>query len=186
MQVMDGEDGGAIGKDGTLEKNINLSISLKLKDILENEGFTVILTREDDNSLDNGEETIAKRKVADINNRIKMINASSADMLISIHMNSFPQEKYYGWQTFYKKNCEYSKQIATNIQKSLNDNIDIENNRVEMEINNVKLIEKSTIPAILVECGFLSNSEECRRLNEDEYQNKIAEGIANGIIEFYK
>ncbi len=181
-----GEDGGASSKDGTLEKDLNLSITLKLKEILEKNNFKVILTRQDDNALDNGESTISKRKNADLNNRIKLINSSNADMIVSIHMNSFPQEKYYGFQTFYKKNCEYSKELATNIQNCMKNNIDIENNRVEMEINNVKIIERANIPAVLVECGFLSNEKEAQRLKAEEYQIKLAKGIFDGINILYK
>ena len=181
-----GEDGGASSKEGTLEKDLNLAITLKVKQILEKKDFKVILTRENDSSLDQGEENISKRKVSDLNNRIKIINNSNADMVVSIHMNSFPQEKYYGWQTFYKANCIYSKEIATNIQNCIKNNIDIENNRVTMEIKNIKIIEKSTIPAILVECGFLSNKEESERLKDEEYQNKLANGICQGIIMWYE
>ena len=181
-----GEDGGASSKDGTLEKDLNLSITLKVKEMLEENEFEVILTREKDISLDKGEETISRRKVSDLNNRIKLINSSNADMLISIHMNSFPQEKYYGWQTFYKSNCDLSKNVANNIQKCIKENVDVENNRVSMEIKNVKVIEKSNIPAILVECGFLSNQKESERLNDEEYQQKIAKGICEGIISCYQ
>lgn len=181
-----GEDGGASSKDGTLEKDLNLAITLKVKEMLEENEFKVILTRENDTALDKGEETISKRKNSDLNNRIKLVNSSNADMLISIHMNSFPQEKYYGWQTFYKSHCDLSKDVANNIQNCVKENVDIENNRVSMEIKDVKIIRKSDIPAVLVECGFLSNKKECERLKDEEYQQKIANGICEGIMNCYQ
>jgi len=181
-----GIDGGAEAKNGLLEKDLNLKITLKVKEILEKEGIKVILTRKDDNDLcDNEEEKIKSRKNQDLNKRVEIVNNSNANLLVSIHMNSFPQEKYSGWQTFYKKNCVYSSEVAKLIQENIKTTTQIENNRVAMEINGVKIIEKSTIPAILIECGFLSNKDEAQRLNTEEYQNQIAQGIANGIISWY-
>lgn len=181
-----GKDGGAIAKDGTVEKDLNLKIALKVKELLEKKNIKVILTRDSDKDLCDGEkETIKSRKVQDINKRIDIINNSNANLLVSIHMNSFPQEKYSGWQTFYKKNCVYSSEVAKLVQENIGKTTQIDNNRVAMEINGVKIIEKSTIPAILIECGFLSNEEEAKMLNTEEYQKQIAEGIVNGIVQWY-
>lgn len=181
-----GVDGGAETKDGILEKDLNLKITLKIKELLEKEDIKVILTRDSDSDLcDNEDEKIKSRKNQDLNKRVEIINNSNANLLVSIHMNSFPQEKYSGWQTFYKKNCVYSSEVAKLIQENIGQTTQIENNRVAMEINGVRIIEKSTIPSVLIECGFLSNKEEANRLNTEEYQNQIAQGIANGIINWY-
>ena len=181
-----GIDGGAESKNGVLEKDLNLKITLKLKEILERENIKVLLTRDSDSDLsDNENESIKSRKNQDLNKRIEMINNSSANLLVSIHMNSFPQEKYSGWQTFYKKNCIYSSEVAKLVQDNIKQVTQIENKRVPMEINGVKIIEKSNIPSILIECGFLSNKQEAEKLNTEEYQEQIVQGIAKGIISWY-
>lgn len=181
-----GEDGGAVSKSGILEKDLNLVITLKLKDLLEKENFIVILTREDDRQLYSSENgSVAKKKTEDINKRIEIVNGSNADILISIHMNSFPQSYCNGWQTFYSTNSIVGKQIAENIQKSIGENVLIENKRIAKTIEGIKLVRNTKIPAVIVECGFLSNEEEASRLNNEEYQNKIAKGICEGIIHWY-
>ena len=122
----------------------------------------------------------------DINNRIKITNESKADMLISIHMNNFQDSKYYGWQTFYKKGSEISKVIADNIQNGISNNIERKNDRQALPINNIKLIDKSELPAVIVECGFLSNEEDLRLLLTQEYKQQIANGILEGIEKSYE
>lgn len=181
-------DGGAVSSGGVAEAGLNLSIALKLKDSLEELGYNVILTRDKEkNVADSDKQTpIRTMKVSDINNRIKIVNESQADLLISIHMNNFQDSKYFGWQTFYKKNSDDSKMIAENIQNGISNNIDRKNDRVALPITNIKLIDKAIIPAVIVECGFLSNPEDLRLLLTDEYQQQIVNGIVEGLEKCYE
>lgn len=181
-------DGGALSASGVRESELNLQVAKKLEEELIDLGYEVIMTRNDENNIADSElqnSTIRKIKVSDINNRIEIVNNSNADMLISIHMNKFSSEKYYGWQTFYKKNSPYSEMLAKNVQDGITNNIERENKRKELPIENIKLIDKSKIPAIIVECGFLSNIEDVRLLQTDEYRQQIVNGIIEGIEEFY-
>ena len=148
----------------------------------------MILTRKTEmNIADSDKQTpIRAMKVSDINNRIKIVNESKADMLISIHLNNFENPKYYGWQTFYQKNSDVSKVIAENIQTGISNQIDRENNRTALSITNIKLIDQSKIPAVIVECGFLSNEEDLRLLLTDEYKMQLVNGIVEGIEKIYE
>lgn len=181
-------DGGAVSKSGVAEAGLNLDIALKLKKELEDLGYTVIMTREDENNIADADKQspIRAMKVSDINNRIKIVNESNADMLISIHMNNFESSKYYGWQTFYKKNSEASSQLAKCIQAGISSQIERENDREALPISDIKLIDKSQIPAVIVECGFLSNAEDLRLLLTDEYKLQIVNGIVLGIENAYE
>lgn len=181
-------DGGAISKNGVEEAGLNLDIALKLEESLDNLGYNVVMTRNTEQNIadENKQTPIRTMKVSDINNRIKIVNESKADMLISIHMNNFENSKYYGWQTFYKKNSEDSKMIAENIQAGISSNIERKNDRVALPITNIKLIDKATIPAVIVECGFLSNEEDLRLLLTDEYKQQIVDGIVEGIEKCYE
>ena len=180
-------DGGAVSKGGVAEAGLNLEIALMLEETLDSYGYNVIMTRNSENNIaDSDKQTpIRTMKVSDINNRIKIVNENAADMLISIHMNNFQDSKYYGWQTFYKKNSEESKIIAENIQKGISNNIERENDRVALPINNIKLIDNSNIPAVIVECGFLSNEEDLRLLLTNEYKQQIVDGIVEGVEKSY-
>ena len=177
---------GAESSNGTSEAETNLKIALKLQNLLEQSGSTVILTRSDENAIyDIDSKTLKEKKISDIHNRVKIGNESSADVFISIHLNKIPQSQYDGWQTFYKEGNEESENLAKNIQNSLNETIEKENNRVAKTIDNVYIIKHVEIPITIVECGFLSNPEEEQKLLEDEYQNKLAWGIYNGIINYF-
>lgn len=177
-------DGGAVSYDGVKESTLNLQIALKLEEALLEEGFDVIMTREDENSIAPEEKrsTVREMKVADIDKRIEIANHSEADFLISIHMNQFSASQYWGWQTFYQKKSEESKLLAESIQKEMTKRIGKENNRTALKIENIKLMDQSQIPSVIVECGFLSNEEEKKLLQNSEYQDKIVEGIVNGIL----
>ena len=181
-------DGGAVSKNGVKEAGLNLSIALKLEKALNELGYNVIMTRNTEENIADSDKQISIRsmKVSDINNRIKIVNEKFADMLISIHMNNFENPQYYGWQTFYKKNSEESKKIAENVQNGISKNIARKNDRVALPINGIKLIDKANIPAIIVECGFLSNEEDLRLLLTDEYHEQIVNGIVNGIEKCYE
>lgn len=179
-------DEGAENNDGLTEAKLNLAIALKLQKLLESSGSTVILTRSNDNAIyELNSTTISQKKVSDIKNRVKIGNNSSADAFISIHLNKIPQGQYWGWQTFYKDGNEKSKKLATCIQSNLNETISTDNNRVPHPINNVYIIKHVEIPTTIVECGFLSNEEESKKLVTDSYQDKLAWGIYNGIMNYF-
>lgn len=186
MQAMAGEDGGAVSNSGISEADINLAIALKLQKLLEQTGITVILTRSTDEAIYDidSSESIRKKKISDLKNRVKMGNELSADLFVSIHLNKIPQEQYNGWQTFYKEGNDESKRIAESIQKNLNESIQKENNRIAKSISNIYIIENIEIPTTIVECGFLSNYQELQNLQEERYQEKLAWGIYNGIMEW--
>lgn len=179
-------DGGAVSTNGISEAEINLKIALKLQNLLEQSGATVILTRSDENGIYDADKTKLKnQKVSDIKNRVKIGNSSSADIFVSIHLNKIPQSQYSGWQTFFKSGSEQGEKLATSIQENLNKTIEKENNRVPMKLDNVYIVKNVEIPLTIVECGFLSNEEEERKLQEDDYQDKLAWGIYNGIINYF-
>ncbi len=179
-------DEGAQSNNGTTEAQTNLKIAIKVQNLLEQSGCTVILTRSDDNAIyDLDSKTLRQKKISDIKNRVKIGNESSADIFVSIHLNKIPQEQYYGWQTFYKKGNENGKKLSESIQKALNSSIEKENKRVPKEIDNVYIVKNVEIPVSIVECGFLSNSEEEKLLLQDEYQNRLAWGIYTGIIDYF-
>ncbi|MCH3965709.1 MAG: N-acetylmuramoyl-L-alanine amidase CwlD [Clostridium sp.] len=182
-----GIDGGAEAKDGTMEKNINLKISSKLKNNLKKQGYTVLMTRESDKGLYTQGGKIRKKKVEDLGNRARMKNDTNCNMFISIHLNKFPQSKYYGAQVWYSKNQD-SKQLAKIIQDNLIRDLDSSNNRHEKAALDLYKIlrENDDMPSVIVECGFLSNDQEREKLKSDDYQNKIADSIAKSVNEYYK
>ena len=177
---------GAESSNGTTEAQLNLKIALKLQNLLEQSGCTVLLTRSDENAIyDAGSDTIREKKVSDIHNRVKLGNESSANIFVSIHMNKIDEQQYSGWQTFYKTGSEDSKELATCIQNNLNDSIQKENNRTPASLNSVYIMKYVEIPITIVECGFLSNPEEESLLQTDDYQNRLAWGIYNGIADYF-
>ena len=179
-------DEGAESNNGTTEAEINLKIALKVQNLLEQTGCTVLLTRSDENGIyDSGSKTIKQKKVSDIKNRVKIGNESSADIFVSIHLNKIPQGQYYGWQCFFNTKNENSKVLANQIQENLNEAIQKENKRVAMNLDTIYIMKNVEIPISIVECGFLSNPEEERQLQEDEYQNRLAWGIYNGITDYF-
>lgn len=179
-------DEGAEGNNGTTEEKANLSITLKLQKLLEESGATVILTRSNENGIyDQNSKTIREMKVSDIKNRVKIGNDSSADILVSIHLNKGDNSSYNGFQTFYKKDDEQGKRLASDIQASLKDTIKTENKREAHEISGIYLVDNVEIPTTIVECGFLSNPQEEEKLLTDEYQNQLAWGIYIGIINYF-
>lgn len=179
-------DEGAQNDEGLTEAKINLNIALKLQRLLESSGATVILTRSSDSAIyDASADSIAEKKVSDIKNRVKIGNSSSADIFVSIHLNKIPQEQYWGWQTFYREGDDNSKNLATDIQNNLNKAISNDNDRVPLKIDNIYIMKNVEIPIALVECGFLSNRNEASKLVQDEYQDKLAWGIFDGIMDYF-
>ena len=177
-------DGGAVGINGTLEKDINLSIGLKLQEVLENRGAKVIMTRTDDNAIyDSDADTIHEMKVSDMHNRLKIINESNADLFISIHMNAFTNPKSKGLHVFYSANHPEAEAIASKIQTNISAITGAETHEVKTASEKLFLMKDPKPPSVLVECGFISNPEEEKKLVTDEYQSKIAFAIAQAIID---
>ncbi len=177
-------DGGAEGSGKVTEEELNLEVTLKLQELLEKSGINVILTRADVNGIfDEGLSTIRKKKVSDMKNREKIINSSEADFFISIHMNKFTDSKYSGPQVFYSAAFDEAKTLAESIQKELIFEL---KPKMEREIkkadSNIYLLKNSKIPAVLVECGFLSNPQEEKLLLTEEYRETVAWAIYKGII----
>lgn len=178
-------DGGATGLDGSIESDLNLSIVLKLQNLLESSNCTVILTRSDENGIYEADSnTIREKKISDMKNRVNIANNSNAEIFVSIHMNKLEQTQYSGWQTFYKNQDEKSRQIAERIQLSLNNFIKKPNSREIKSISGIYLTKNVEIPLVLVECGFLSNAEENKLLQTNSYQNELAWSIYIGLMDY--
>lgn len=169
-----------------MEDDINLDIALRLKRLLEHNGAIVIITREEDTGLyTEKSQTIRQKKNEDLRNRRILTNDSEGDIFITIHLNSFPQAKYYGAQTFYKKGCEKSKMLALIIQEELRNTLDEGNKRVPQPRDSIYLLREVEMPAVLIECGFLSNPTEERLLNTSKYREKVAWGIYVGALRYF-
>lgn len=181
-----GEDPGKVGKLDVTEESLNLKISLKLRKIIEQNGGIVILTREDKNGLYTEKSTtIKEKKREDLKNRKELVNKSEPDIFISIHLNSFPEEKYYGAQAFFKEGCKDSEELANHIQEEFRNSLDKKNNRQPQSRDSIYLIREVDKPAVLIEGGFLSNIREEKLLNDDKYQEKIAWAIYIGMTKYF-
>ena len=179
-----GEDGGAQSTDGILEKDINLAIAKYLDDYLFLSGFETVMTRSDDRLLyGNGEQN--RKKFYDVRNRAEIAKQYDNSIFVSIHQNKFPIEKYSGLQVYYSKNDPRSKTLANIIQSSVKEKLQPKNNReTKAAGSNIYILNNAESPAVLVECGFLSNGEEARKLNDKEYQKKLAFVIFTSVTEF--
>ncbi len=179
-------DGGTSAPDGTLEKDLNLQIALKTKEILKFMGINTVLTRTDDNSIhDASANTIREKKISDIKNRLNIMNNTENSVFVSIHQNHFSQSKYNGTQVFYSKNNPNSRNLAESIRKSVINDLQPKNSReIKQSGSDIYLLYHAQIPAVMVECGFLSNPEDTQNLKNEEYQRKLAFIIALGIIDF--
>lgn len=180
-----GEDGGA-SANGLLEKDINLSIALKLRDMLSSGGYQVVLTRDSDISVyDSSAGTTREKKVSDLQNRVEIINGSKNNILVSIHQNKFEQEQYYGTQIFYSTNDPRSEKLAQEIKSSVTGLLQPENKReLKPADGSIYILSKAEVPAVIVECGFLSNPEEAGRLSQDEYRKQMAFAVYCGIMSY--
>lgn len=182
-----GFDGGAVAPDGTVEKDINLNISLYLQEYLELSGFSAVMTRSDDISLeDEGLSTIRQKKTSDIHNRMSLMESTDNALFISIHQNKYHVEKYSGLQVFYSPQLsEESSLLARHIQENVTEALQPQNEReIKKCGTSVYLIYNAVKPAVLVECGFLSNKQETELLKTNDYQRKIAFSIATGIQDY--
>lgn len=180
-----GEDSGAVD-NGLLEKDINLDIALKLRDFLTTAGYTVVMTRDTDVSIyDSSSSTISEKKVSDLHNRVSIINSNENNILISIHQNKFEQSKYYGAQMFYSTNNPESEHLAECIRQSVTGLLQSENKReLKPAEKTIYILNKATVPAMIVECGFLSNPDEAQKLSTDEYRTKMAFAIFCGFMDY--
>jgi N-acetylmuramoyl-L-alanine amidase len=180
-----GMDGGAVSRRGTVEKHINLSISLKVRDKLNSLGYEVIMIREEDKGLYTQHKDVNRMKREDLNNRCKLKRDSNCDLFISIHQNYFAQSDCHGSQVWYSRNDE-SKSLAHIIQENLKKDLG-NNSREEKEAKDAYKILRcySNIPSVIVECGFLTNPIEEKKLITEEYQDMIAKSIVKSIEEYF-
>lgn len=179
-----GRDPGKVGVNGALEKDINLAIALRLKDILEQNDINVIMTREEDIGLYS--ETDSNKKRADLNKRIEIINSNDPVFAISIHQNSFGQENVKGAQVFYYSQSEESEKLAITLQEQIKETIGDGNHRKAKANNNYYMLKHTKCPMVIVECGYLSNRKEAALLLDEEYQEKMAWAIHLGILKHLK
>ncbi len=176
-----GADPGKIGVNKAKEKDINLQIALKTKKLLEKENVDVVLTRKDDTTMEKANST--NKKVEDMKARVALINKQAPALVVSIHQNSYQQSDVSGAQVFYYSHSEEGKTAAEIMQEALL-KVDADNNRKAKANDTYYLLKRTEVPTIIVECGFLSNAKEAELLNTDEYQQKIAESICGGILEY--
>ena len=180
-----GEDGGTSG-GGVVEKDLNLSIAKDLADMLRAAGFEVVLTREDDRLLyDPLSDYKGRKKQLDLAERLRIGESIEDAVFVSIHMNAFPIEKYSGLQVYYSSKNDSSLTLANEIQTTVKEYLQIDNTRQEKSAGaEIFVLDRTQIPAILIECGFLSNNEECVKLSDTEYQKKLALTIFLAISKY--
>ena len=178
-----GEDGGATGVHGELEKDINLAIALELQRLLEQHQFEVVMVRDWDTDLaDQNLPTVAQRKRSDLQQRLRLVEESGGCVLLSIHQNFFTESQYSGAQVFYSANDPRGEALAEAIRASITETLQPENTRQNKVGEGVYLLEQCQVPAVLVECGFLSNPEGTALLKEPAHQTRLATAITAGLI----
>ena len=183
-----GFDGGAQGADGTVEKNVNLEISQRINRIASLCGFQTVMVRDSDRSVEEeGITGLRNRKVSDLHQRLKLTEQYPQAIFLSIHQNHFPDETQWGTQVFYGPNHPQSRILAQQIQKNVIECLQPENRRAIKEAqDNLFLLTQTTVPAVMVECGFLSNQEECKQLCQPDYQQQLSFLIVRSVLEFHK
>ena len=180
-----GEDGGAVASDGTKESDLNLAIARRLDALLALLGEQTRMTRTDDVSIHDGSaSTLRQKKRSDLENRVSLVNSTQGAILVSIHQNSLPSSKRtHGAQVFYRKE-EGSAALANAVQRVLNEAVNLKNEKTEKAIDpSIYLMKNVTAPAILIECGFLSNEGETALLKSADYQQKLAVVITSGLLQ---
>lgn len=178
-----GEDGGAVGVSGVTESQLNLSVALRLEQLLAFCGYETSMIRREDCAVYTEGETISEKKVSDLKNRVQLVAQADPAVLISIHQNHFSQAQYSGAQVFYAP-IKGSEQLAGLLQTSLRQALNPENRRMAKQAQSVYLLEQIRCPGVLVECGFLSNFEEEALLRQPEYQKKLVCAIACGLAQY--
>jgi N-acetylmuramoyl-L-alanine amidase len=180
-----GPDGGAKSAEGLFEKDINLGITLYLRDYLQQAGAAVVMTREVDKDLaDASTKGYSRRKTEDLKQRAQFVVENKSDLFISVHLNSIPSPRWKGAQTFYSNGNEGNATLAAHIQNELKHNL-LNTERVAKSINTVYLLRVLKMPSAIVEVGFLSNAEEARLMADRSYQQKVAASIYQGILRYY-
>ena len=181
-----GVDGGAVAGDGTEEKHINLQIARLLEQQLGAMGIRTAMTRTSDVSIhDSSAQTIREKKVSDIHNRMQLMEETENCIFVSIHQNKYSDSALSGTQVFYSPSTTASAQLAQTIQNSVQTLLQPENSReIEKSGSSIYLLYYAQKPAVLVECGFLSNAEDLRKLKDETYQKQLAFCIAAGILEY--
>ncbi len=181
-----GIDSGCVSVNGAEEKDMNLDIMLKLRDMLEISGYEVIVTRDSDKSIhDTGVQGLGKQKQSDMENRLAIINGQDNALFLSIHQNQFTDPKYSGAQMFYPLENADSERLAAIMQKSFVEFLQPDNKRETKPVTDeIYLLKNSNCPRVMAECGFLSNPEEAALLETDEYRSKVAFVLYTGILEF--
>ena len=174
-----GWDPGKVAPDNTLEKNINVAISLKLQQYLEQGDCFVLMTRVGDSAL-------GDKKMSDMTGRKDIVNSSGGDLLVSIHQNSFTKESVSGPQVFYYDNSPESRKLAEFIQLRLVEFLEVSKKRVAKPNDGYYMLKQTAIPAVIVECGFLSNDDERSKLLDEKYQQKIAWAIYMGVLDYFE
>ncbi len=179
-----GEDGGAVGINGCIEKDLNLEVALILRDLLEASGVETVMTRTEDIMLYDA-DTPGKRKMQDLKKRVEIGSENEGSVTVSIHMNTYPSEKCRGAQVYYSANDTESQLLAELIQSRLKELLQPENNRqVKQATSAIYLLHNINNPAVLVECGFISSPEEAELLSDDDYRHKLALTVYSAIIEY--
>lgn len=179
-----GSDPGKIGVNDALEKDINLSIAHKVKEKLEEKGISVVMTRETDDGL--YQETDSNKKRADMQNRCKIIAESKCQIAVSIHQNSYHEEGVSGPQVFYYETSVEGQRLATLLQSELIEQLLPQKERTAKPNDSYYLLKKAVCPIVIVESGFLSNWNEAQQLVTEEYQQKVAKAIADGVEKYFK
>ncbi len=181
-----GEDGGAVGVNGVLEKDLNLMISQTLYDLFRFSGYDVRATRDEDVMLyDRNADYKGRKKILDLAARLDIANSTMPDLFVGIHMNSFPQEKYSGLTVYYSPNKSASRDAADALRNEVTRYLQPENNReLKAAGSNIYILNRIEYPAILIECGFLSNREECEMLSDNEYRQRLSFVIFSALSSF--
>lgn len=181
-----GMDGGCVSIDGVAEKGINLNIALSLKDMLTVMGYQLVCTRESDISIhDEGIEGLSKQKKSDMQNRLELFNKYDGAIAVSIHQNQFTDSKYSGAQMFYSEKSSDSERLAGIMKEQFVSLLQPENTRETKPVGDeLYLLNNSSNPAVMIECGFLSNQEESLKLQDENYQKQIAFTIFTGLCRY--
>lgn len=182
-----GEDGGAVSKSGTVEKDVNLNISSALERFFNFFGFETLMTRTDDRLIYSSDcENIRQKKVSDIHNRMKIITDNPNSIFLSVHQNHYDSEKYSGTQVFYSKNNSESPILAQAIQDTVKSDLQNSNERkIKPTGTEIYLLYHANVPCVMVECGFLSNVAEAEKLSDSDYQKQMAFEIFKGTYNYF-
>lgn len=178
-----GEDGGTSSASGVLEKELNLIFSKKLETLFKAAGVNTVMTRSEDKLLyDPLSDYKGRKKILDAKERIRIVNECENPIFVSIHMNAFPESRYKGLQVYYSKNDPFSEELAKSVQRDVCYLMQNDNDRKIKAARDIFLLDRLSVPAILIECGFLSNPDEAALLANEEYQNILSFIIFYSIL----